>query len=47
MARLARWSVDDGQLVLDDEGGSELIRLQQTTIAKEKTMEFIHTCFVP
>jgi lactoylglutathione lyase len=33
------------QLVLSDETGGELIRLQQTTTTKESTMEFIHTCY--
>ena len=45
IARVARWSIDREQLVLGDEAGGELIRLQPTTTAKETTMEFIHTCY--
>ena len=45
LARVAGWSIDQGQLVLGDDGGGELIRLQQATTTKESTMEFIHTCY--
>jgi hypothetical protein len=45
LARVTSWSFGGGQLVFCDEARGELIRLQQTTTAKESTMEFIHTCY--
>ena len=45
LARVARWSMEDDELVLGDENGLELIRLRRPTQAKETTMELIHTCY--
>ena len=45
LARVTGWSLDRECLVLRDGEGSELIRLQKSTTAKENAMEFIHTCY--
>ena len=45
LARVARWAIDDEQLILADGANTEVVRFHPTIDAKESTMELIHTCY--